>query len=99
MIEPIPIEGEKNKLLKLKINEIIAYLTDKEQKERTQPNPVHTYRMTLQTSTLADEPVEVPDEVPVGTMEEVSDKLVKVKRARGWEYLSHENWLKESEGK
>ena len=89
-------EGNKNVEIKKTINDLIDYLTAKEEAESKkveEPDVVNTYRMTVQTAQV---PVEetIEEEVPVGTMVEVSDRMVKVKRERGFEYMTTENWLK-----
>jgi hypothetical protein len=95
------IEGSKSLEIKRTINDLIDYLTAKEEAESKkveEPDAVNTYRMTLQTATLPVEEVIEP-EVPVGTVEEISEKMVRVKRVRGWERMSTENWAKESASK
>lgn len=80
------IEGQKSIEIKRAINDLIDYLTAKEEAESKKvevPSEVNTYRMTLQTAAVPfEQPVET--DVPVGTVEEITEKLVKVKGERGW---------------
>jgi hypothetical protein len=83
------VEGNKSIEIKKTINDLIDYLIAKEEVESRkveESNPVNMHRMTVQTATLPVEDIIEPD-VVVGTVEEVSDKLVKIKRERGWEYV------------
>jgi len=125
MIEPIKIEGEKNKEMKLKLNEVIT-LVNKDSEHLSwvianlksilepaaPPSPtsphsgeslnglVSSNRFTVQTASQEsvdpsvlehDEPEE-----PVGTVRELGNGYVDVKRERGWERMKEEDYLKQN---